>query len=78
MVEPILEQAIDSIADAEGVEPRNLDISLEDYVSTDAVRSLVLHESDSWRIQFETPNHVVEISGNNTILVDGERARKFR
>jgi len=69
------EQIIRAIAEAESVPPDELDFSLENYVSTDAIRDLVRHDSDSWRLQFETPNHVVEISGNDQILVDGERVR---
>ena len=49
----------------------NLDISLQRHVSTDAIQDLVNHESNAWRLQFETPNHVVEITGNDKIIVDG-------
>jgi hypothetical protein len=44
-------------------------------VSTDAIRASVNHGSDSWRLQFETPNHVVEATGTGTIFVDGEQMR---
>jgi hypothetical protein len=71
----ILEEIIGAIADAEGTEPENLDITLQNHVSTDAIQNLVHHRSDSWRLQFETPNHVVEVTGNESILVDGEQQR---
>lgn len=64
---------VEGIADAEGVEPRDLDMRLQNHVSTDAIKQLVTHESDSWRLQFETPNHVVEVTGDDGVFVDGDR-----
>lgn len=75
MGETILTQIIRSIADAEEVDPENLDISLQDYVETDAIRDLVNHESNAWRLQFETSDHIIEVTGNVEILVDGTQAR---
>jgi hypothetical protein len=75
MDKTLLEQIAGGIADAEGTAVDELDISLQRHVSTDAIRDLVNHESDSWRLQFETPNHVVEVTGNDGIFVDGERVR---
>lgn len=69
------EQIVGAIAEAESVEPNELDVSLEAHVSTDAIRDLESHDSDSWRLRFETPNHVVEVTGTDRVLVDGERVR---
>lgn len=73
MTQSLTEEVARALADAESVEPHELDVSIENHVSTDAIRDLVGHDSDSWRLQFETPNHVVEITGNEQIFVDGER-----
>lgn len=62
---------IQSIADAEDVEPSELDVQLYREISTDALRELVGHESDSWRVKFETVNYNIEVTGNGEILVDG-------
>ena len=43
---------------------------LESYVSTDAITALTNHKSNSWRLQFETPRHVVEVTGNETVFID--------
>ena len=75
MTEALLKQIAEAIADVESVEPQELDVSIEDHVSTDAIRDLESHDSDSWRLQFETPGHVVEVTGTERILVDGERVR---
>lgn len=73
----IMEQIVNGITDVEGIEPEELDFSIHHYVSTDAIRLLVGHESDSWRLQFETRSHVVELTGNDDILVDGEEVQTF-
>ncbi|WP_336021826.1 HalOD1 output domain-containing protein [Halobellus salinisoli] len=73
MVNPVLDQITQSIAEVENTDPKALDESLERYVSTDAIRDLEAHNSNSWRLQFETRDHVIEVDGNSTILVDGER-----
>ena len=73
MTTTVLGQITQSIAEAEDTDPEDLDRSLERFVSTDAIRDLLAHESNSWRLQFETPDHVVEVMGDNTILVDGAR-----
>jgi hypothetical protein len=73
----LIEQLVLAIADREDTAPTDLDVAIEDHVSTGGIQSLVEHKSDSWRLQFETPAHVVEISGSNTITVDGETQRQF-
>ena len=74
MTEALLKQIAEAIADVESVEPHELDVSIENHVSTDAMRDLASHDSDSWRLQFETPRHVVEVTGTERVLVDGEQA----
>lgn len=73
----VIEQLTAAIADAEKTDSVHLNISIHDYVSTDAIQDLVAHESDAWRLQFETQNHVVEVTGNNILLVDGQQVREF-
>lgn len=77
MDQTILDQIIGAIAGVEGVDPVNLDISLQHCVSTDAIQGLVNHESNAWRLQFETSNHVVEVTGNDKIIVDGTQIHTF-
>lgn len=72
-----IEQLIGAIADVEETPPNQLDFSLQNYVSTDAIQDLVAHESNAWRLQFETQRHVVELTGNNIILVDGQQVDEF-
>lgn len=76
MKETLLERVINAIADAKGVEADALEISLENHVSTDAIRALETHDSSSWQFEFETPDHVVQITERNEIIVDS-KAKPF-
>ena len=73
----VIEQITAAIADIEKTDPIRLNISLHNHVSTDAIQELVAHKSNAWRLQFETQNHVVEVTGNNIILVDGQQVREL-
>lgn len=73
MGETIVERIIEGIADAKDVKPENLDMMFDNHVSADAIVALDSHPSDSWRLQFETPKHVVEVSGNETVRIDGRK-----
>ncbi len=73
MDETIVEKIIRAIADAKDEKPKNLDMMLDKHVSADAIVALDSHPSNSWRLQFETPKHVVEVSGNQTVRIDGQK-----
>jgi hypothetical protein len=66
---------VEAIAEVEETVSEDLDMCLHRNISTDAIQELVTHESNAWRLQFETENHIVEVTGNNKILVDGDRIR---
>lgn len=72
MKKSLLEKITNKIASEENVEPENLELQLQKYVSTDAIRGLANQENDEWSLQFETMNHVVEIAGDDTVLIDGQ------
>lgn len=69
----VLEQIITAISEVEDTEPEDLEISIQNYISIDAINDLAKHQSNAWRLQFETPNHVVALEGDDTVLVDGEQ-----
>ncbi|WP_436935926.1 HalOD1 output domain-containing protein [Halovenus marina] len=66
----LLERIIGHIADVEGVEPEDLEMSLHNHIDTDAIQALAEQENNSWELQFETPNHVVTVLENNSISVE--------
>ncbi|WP_178915702.1 HalOD1 output domain-containing protein [Natronomonas gomsonensis] len=67
----LIESLIGAIADAKGKEPDELEFVLEDHISAEAIQQLDDHASESWTLQFELPNHTVQVGGDGTILVDG-------
>ena len=69
---PILEVA-KAIAEEKGVDYENLDLILEKHVSTEAIRMLAAHETGTWSLQFEIPNHEVTVKSEGIILVDGSK-----
>jgi hypothetical protein len=75
MKQTLLERVINAIADARNVEADALEIPLERYVSTEAIRELETHDRSSWQLEFELPDLVVTITENNEIIVDGRPTR---
>ena len=71
----LLEQILGAIADAEQKEPEDLKIVLQDYIDTDAIEWLAAHDSDSWVLQFEIPNHSVTIKAGEAVFIDGVKER---
>lgn len=63
---------VNAVADANGVEPLELDIVLEEYIDVESVRQLMAHESSNWTLSFELPENTVTITGNGYIRVDGD------
>lgn len=74
----LLHELIEAVADAQGKEPEQLEFVLEDYISMEAIQGLDEHKSDLWTLQFDLPNHTVQIGGDGTILVNDTEERAFR
>lgn len=68
---------IQAVADAKDKEPDELEVVLETHISTDAIQRLEDHKSESWTLQFELPNHTVQVVGSGTILVDGTQKQTY-
>jgi hypothetical protein len=78
MTRPLVVRITQAVAEAEDVDPEDLREPLERLVSTDAIHELATHERDSWRLQFEARDHVVEVRGDGTVIVDGrQQAAQF-
>lgn len=76
MGQDVIINIANSIADAEGVEPSELDITLEDHIDIEAVVQLVNAEKGSWRLSFDIPEYTVTVWSDGSILVEPfERTR---
>lgn len=70
MQKSVTVRIIEEIAESEGVDPTELDFSLQDYIDADALRLLVEHEASSWTVTFEVDTHEVVLSGDGQVQVD--------
>jgi hypothetical protein len=71
----VLLSVVGAVAEAEGVEPHELDYALHDHVYTEALRGLVVGGYDDWELSFEVPGHEVTLRADDGIYVDGDRQR---
>lgn len=60
------------MAEAEGVEPADLEFRLQDEIDADALDAFQAHEGESWTVGFEVDDHHVEVADDGTVVVDGE------
>lgn len=67
----------EAISEVKNIEPINLDLALENHVDVDALQQLARHDSRSWAVSFETPNHLVTVSGSGWVSVDNERILRW-
>lgn len=63
-------RVVNKIADEKDVKPEDLELQIQKYVPTDAIRYLERHKNAEWRLQFETPDHIVEVAGGDTVTVN--------
>lgn len=71
MSDSLLLSIVKALAEADGTEPTDLGYTLEAHIDTDALAGLAAHETTSWMLTFEVPDHVVTVRGDGCILVDG-------
>lgn len=71
----VLLSVVEGIAEAEGVEPHDLEYALHDHVYTEALRGLVEGGYDDWELSFGVPGHEVTLRADDGVYVDGERRR---
>jgi hypothetical protein len=69
---PVVE-IVEAIADAKGIDPDEFDTPLQEFIDTDAIQLLATHDTASWTLSFELPNHNVTVTSDGLILVDGAR-----
>jgi hypothetical protein len=66
-------EIVDAIADAKGTDPQRMDITLQEHIDADAIQNLADHETATWTLAFELPNHNVTVTSDGLVFVDGVR-----
>lgn len=62
-------RVVESLADAKGIDPDDLELELARYVDLGALDDLYRHDGDSWCITFETCEHRVTVAGDGSVAV---------
>lgn len=63
---------VEALAEAEGVDPLELDFRLEEVIDTEAVESLIEHDGDEWHLQITAGGHEIIVDPDGTLSIDGE------
>ena len=64
-----------AVTDVHGTTPAELDFVVEDYVPSDAIRTLAAHDDASWSLTFALPEHTVTVTSDDVVRVE-ERHRE--
>lgn len=63
---------VEAIADVEGVAPHELEYTLHEHVSPEAIRGLAEGGYTGWELTFRVPDHEVTVRADGSVYVDGE------
>ena len=69
-------KVVETIADANGVDPLDLNYALGDYVDCDALEALARHPGTAWTFSFEVPEHTVTVTSGGTVHVGDRSGRR--
>lgn len=70
MINNLVQEIIEVIADDKGVEPAELDVVLANHVNTEVLQQLDNDETGTWIFSFELPERTVTVMSDGTILLD--------
>ncbi|MFC6785874.1 HalOD1 output domain-containing protein [Halobaculum halobium] len=59
-----------AVAAVDGVDPVDLDATIEEAIDADALESLARHDATDWRLEFPLGDHAIVVEGDGTVLVD--------
>jgi len=62
---------VSAVATIDGVDPMDLNPTLQRAVDADALASLASHDGTDWRLEFPLGDHEVAVEGDGTVVVDG-------
>lgn len=65
-------EVVYAIADAEDVEPEELDIVLYEYIDLEAIAGLVDDDTTPWTFSFEILSYVVTVDSDGSVLVESQ------
>ena len=69
--EPLSIRVFFAIAEAEGKNPTDLDLQLDNVINPEAINLLGKCQNTEWQLQFTAGRHAVTVN-NQEIMIDGE------
>jgi hypothetical protein len=69
MDDQLIGTIVEALADAEGVDPTELEYSLQEYVDLDALDRLANHDGAEWTFTFELPAYEVTVQHDGRVRV---------
>jgi len=69
-------EVVEAVADAEGVDPVDLDVVVGEHVDLDALSQLANHDGTAWTFTFELHAYEVTVTDDGTVLVDDRPAQE--
>jgi len=70
MTDDIAIEIVEAVAEAEALEPSDLDLVVGEYVDLDALSQLAAHDGATWTFTFDLPAHEVTVTDNGRVVVD--------
>ena len=70
MSQEVLTGIVNQIAEAEDVEPSELELSLYDHIDIDSVVQLVNAEKGNWKLSFDVQEYTVTVWSDGSVLVE--------
>ena len=78
MIESLTEDIAVAIAEADEIDPLDMEYVLQEYVDMDALAQFATYSKTSWTLSFELPNHEVTVTSDGSILVDGTQQNRWQ
>lgn len=67
----VVVDVIEALAEADGLEPTELDYNLSDYMDPDVIEKLDALDDGRWELTFRVSDHQVTINHEDQIIVNG-------
>ena len=61
---------IEALSENEGLEPTELEYTLQDYIDGDVLESLMTNSKTDWTFRFRVADHAVTVDSNGTVAVE--------
>ncbi|WP_193308890.1 HalOD1 output domain-containing protein [Halorubrum halophilum] len=75
MYDDLTTSIIAAISERKDVDPSDLEVVLAEHVDLHAIEQLAKHETSTWQLEFELPEHTVSVTSDGGVLVDGQETQ---